>query len=391
MTYAAAKRKLKFEQVLMFPFVALGKLAGKLFPLSSKHRVVLFFPNGDIGGSPQVNIDLTNCIKDANPLIIFSKKPKNNQFRSFYDIPNVRVIDLHKWIDNKLFHFVNFFFRGVLASWIHQQKEVSVLGGESIYFYKVIPHLKKTVKRVEICHLPTWLPYSIGLIDDIDARVFSSENLRREVIQQYAENNLPTSYNNKLHFIDNAIDIPTISPTKNMLLKIFFIGRGAPQKRVHLIAAIAEKAHQLSLPAEFNFVGDVENSINIKDYPYCTFWGNIKDQRQMKAIYSDADLLLMTSANEGLPIVVMEMMAHGKVVISTAVNAIPDYVQHQKNGILLYSTNESDIVDEAIKAIQFITNNPALLQQLGTAAHEFAKERFSREQFCREYREILGI
>ncbi|MBK8496715.1 MAG: hypothetical protein IPL50_18290 [Chitinophagaceae bacterium] len=75
MTYTAAKRKLQMEMIGMFPFVLLGKLAGHLFRLKTNHRVFLFFPNGDIGGSPQVNIDLTNCIKNYKPLIIFSKRP----------------------------------------------------------------------------------------------------------------------------------------------------------------------------------------------------------------------------------------------------------------------------------------------------------------------------
>ena len=72
MTYTAAKRKLKVELTGMFPFVLLGKIAGHLFSLKTKHHVFLFFPNGDIGGSPQVNIDVSNCIKDKKPLIIFS-------------------------------------------------------------------------------------------------------------------------------------------------------------------------------------------------------------------------------------------------------------------------------------------------------------------------------
>ena len=83
----------------------------------------------------------------------------------------VRVMDLHRFIDNKLFHFVNFFFRGLLATWINKQKGATVIGGESLFFYKVIPHLRKEIKRVEICHLDSSLPYSIGFIDRITTRV----------------------------------------------------------------------------------------------------------------------------------------------------------------------------------------------------------------------------
>src|SRR5690606_38701081 len=102
----AAIIKRNLELAGMFPFVLLGRLAGKLFKLKTKHVVFLFYPCGEIGGSIQVNADIANCIKDVKPLIIFSKKPKNNLFRDRFDIEGVRVIDLHKYIDNKLYHFV---------------------------------------------------------------------------------------------------------------------------------------------------------------------------------------------------------------------------------------------------------------------------------------------
>ena len=67
MSFHRAKSKLRLELVLMFPFVWLGKCCGWLFPLKTRHKAFLFYPNGDIGGSPRVNIDIAECIKDANP------------------------------------------------------------------------------------------------------------------------------------------------------------------------------------------------------------------------------------------------------------------------------------------------------------------------------------
>ena len=78
MNYKLLRYKLIFERVLISPFVIAGKMYAYMFPLKTKHDIVLFFSNADIGGGPQVNIDVTECIKDHHsPLIIFSKKPKN--------------------------------------------------------------------------------------------------------------------------------------------------------------------------------------------------------------------------------------------------------------------------------------------------------------------------
>jgi glycosyltransferase involved in cell wall biosynthesis len=391
MTYTAAKRKLQLEMIGMFPFVFAGRIVGHIFSLKTTHRVYLFFPNGDIGGSPQVNIDLINCISDKKPLVIFTKKPGNNQFREKYNIAGVKVLDIHKYVDNKYFHFLNFFFRGLLSVWINKQKDAVVVGGESIYFYKVIPHLKPHVHCVEICHLATWLPYSIGFIDRINQRVFSTEKLKELVEKQYRENRLSSAYFEKLFFIDNAIDIPRYDQVLNEELQVYYIGRGAPQKRVHLIAAIAEAVDSKNLPVKFNFVGDVEKSIDTATLPFCRFYGNIKEEERMSRVYAEADVLILTSSFEGLPIVVMQMMAYGKVVISTAVNAIPDYIHHAENGLLIKATDENEIIKEGVAYIELLLQNPGMRVKLGKRSREIAIEKFSRKAFCTGYHTLLKL
>ncbi|MCC6288002.1 MAG: glycosyltransferase family 4 protein [Chitinophagaceae bacterium] len=389
MTYKKARLKFFVEEIIMFPFVFLGKIAGIIFPLKTTHDLFFFFPNADIGGAPRVNIDITNCVRDKKPLIIFSKKPKNNQFKDEFNIEGVRIIDLHKYIDNKFFHFVNFFFRGVIASWVNRREKPVLLGGECMFFYKVIPHVKKQAKCVELSHLPTWLNYNLGHIKHIDLRIFSTLKLKQEVIEQYKKNNIDKQYFNRLLFIDNAIDIPEPSTVNNQKLEIVFIGRGSPQKRVYLITAIAKKMFEAGDAVHFSFVGDVENVINIQDYPFCTFYGNIKDQEKMESIYAQSDVLILTSAFEGLPVVVMKMMAHGKVVLSTAVNGIPDYIEHMKNGLLVYETDEEKIVEKNIQLLRELIRQPELKNELGKNNREVAIEMFSRKVFCRFYRNIL--
>jgi glycosyltransferase involved in cell wall biosynthesis len=270
MTYRSAALKRDIELLLMFPFVVLGRIAGKLFPLSTKHHIFLFFPSADIGGSVKVNIDITDCIKDQKPLIFFSKKPNNNQFKTLFESKGVRTIDLHKYIDNKLYHFVNFFFRGVLASWINKAEKPVVFGGESLFFYKILPHVKKETKKIELCHLNTWIDFSQAFAKYIDLRIFSTPKIKRDVEEQYRRNNLPQSFFDKLLFIDNKVDIPPYEEVTNSVLQVIYVGRGAPQKRVHLIAQIARKMYELGSPVHFSFVGDVENIIPEDVKQYCT-------------------------------------------------------------------------------------------------------------------------
>ena len=66
-----------------------------------------------------------------------------------------------------------------------------VIGGESLFFYKVLPHIKKSATRADICHLNTWFNYSQAFIKDMDARIFSTPQLKRDAEELYQKNNLP--------------------------------------------------------------------------------------------------------------------------------------------------------------------------------------------------------
>lgn len=389
MTYRKALLKFRLELIGMFPFVLLGRLYGWLFPLKTSGNIFMFLPSADIGGAPKVNADILGCIRDQRVVIVYSKKPKNNGFKNLFEAEAAAIIDLHRLIDNKLWHFVNFFYRGVLASWIGKAEKPVVFGGESLFFYKVIPHIRKDIPRIELCHLPTWLPYSIGLIDQITLRISSTLKMKEAMEAQYRDNNLGPEYFRKLRFIENRIDIPEYQEIHNRELEVVFIGRGAPQKRVYLIAAIAAAMHKAGLPAHFSFVGDVENVINPEDYPYCKFYGNVKDDALMQSIYRQSDVLILTSAYEGLPLVVMYMMAYGKVILSTAVNGIPDYITHMDNGLLIYSTAEEKIVEEGADLLCQLIGNPAWKQKMGLRNRKLAEQKFGGELFCREYRSIL--
>lgn len=390
MTYRTAIVKRNFEAMLMYPFVLLGKIMSPFFSLKTHHEVFIFSPSADIGGSIQVNADLCSCFAGKSPLVIFSKKPKNNEFLYLFNIEGVRTIDMHRYVDHKLYHFVNFFFRGVISAWINKVENPVVIGGESLFFYKVLPHIKKKATRADICHLDTWFNYSQAFIKGIDVRIFSTAKLKRDAAELYKKNNLPLEYYKRLHFIDNKVNIPSRFKKNNETLSVVFIGRGAPQKRIYLIAAIAKKMHALKMNVHFSFVGDVEKIFNTAEYSFCTFYGNINDKNKMEEIYKNADVLLLTSAYEGLPIAVMEMMAYGNVVVSTVVGGIADYIINGENGFLLENNpDENKIIEEGISVLNNLANNKVLLEEVGEKSRIYAEQHFSGKVFCENYSKVL--
>lgn len=391
MTYKEALEKRKIETALTRPFVILGILFSRILVPKGRHRLFIFSPSADIGGSIMNNADLARIFVDMNPVVIFSKYPKNNQFRHLFNTPGVQVWDLHKWIDNKAYHFVNMFFRGVISSWINRSENAVVIGGESLYFHKVFPWLKPKVKTIELCHLDTWFNYTQQFVKDIDIRVFSTKNLMKDAQAFYQKQGIDEQLYSRMLFIDNMIPMPEEpSPVNNENLEVVFIGRGSPQKRVHLIAEIAKKCYEKRLPIHFSFVGDVDREIDPAYLPYCTFYGNVKDRSQLLQIQKESDVLLLTSKFEGLPMVVIEMMALGKVIVSTAVNAIPDYIKDGVNGYLLPDWDEEKkIVEDAVIALSILAADRPTLIKIGQQNRKDAVEKFGEETFIRNWSKII--
>ena len=83
----------------------------------------------------------------------------------------------------------------------------------------------------------------------------------------------------------------------NMLL---YAGRGTPEKRVHLVAAIAKAAGVTA-----GFIGNVEYAVPEELRAYCRFYGEITDAAKMDELYRRHRVIVITSILEGFPMVIM--------------------------------------------------------------------------------------
>ena len=66
---------------------------------------------------------------------------------------------------------------------------------------------------------------------------------------------------------------------------------------------------------------------------------------RMTSLYRDADLVVLTSRSEGIPLVLMEAMALGKIVLAPAITGIPELVIPGKTGFLFEPGNYDDFVN----------------------------------------------
>jgi colanic acid/amylovoran biosynthesis glycosyltransferase len=104
---------------------------------------------------------------------------------------------------------------------------------------------------------------------------------------------------------------------------------------------------------------------------------------ELPGYYRYADLVVLTSQSEGIPVVLMEAMAHEKLVLAPAITGIPELVEHQRTGFLYQAGSLPDFVS-AVGWIQ--THRPSLTGiQKAAAASIFTN--YNRQRNLRAFSE----
>jgi colanic acid/amylovoran biosynthesis glycosyltransferase len=91
----------------------------------------------------------------------------------------------------------------------------------------------------------------------------------------------------------------------------------------------------------------------------------------------------MTSKSEGIPVVLMEAMAHEKLVLAPAITGIPELVEHQRTGFLYQPGSLPDFVS----AVSWIQAHKASLAGIQHAAAASIAASYNRQRNLRTFAE----
>lgn len=158
------------------------------------------------------------------------------------------------------------------------------------------------------------------------------------------------------------------------------IGRVVPIKNQKMLVDIAEKViKSTKRSVKFVIVGDGEERENIANYvaekhvqAYFVFTGFT---RNLKEIYHEMDIVALTSLNEGTPVAIIEAMANRKIVFSTNVGGIADFIEDNKSGFY-FDVNDTQAYSQKLSEIINVFDSKEL-DNIREKAHEVALSNFS--------------
>jgi len=164
-----------------------------------------------------------------------------------------------------------------------------------------------------------------------------------------------------------------------------FIGRVTQIKRPDRFLDVASEIKRRGVAIEFFMAGDGElletcrERIAREDLPVKILgW-----QSDIEQVLSAADIVILTSDNEGTPLSLIQAGMAGLPVVTTKVGSVPEVILDGVTGVI---TNLD--VQEIADALEKLASSSDLRAQIGAAAQKFTLANFGVKRLVRDHEEL---
>lgn len=180
---------------------------------------------------------------------------------------------------------------------------------------------------------------------------------------------------NHFHIVRCGIDPDLYTPRPepaNAITELLCVGRLVPAKGQHILLEACAMLGKEGVPFHLTLVGDGPDRESLRTFArsaglddQVTFTGAL-GQDKVREHYDRADLFVLASFAEGVPVVLMEAMAKEIPVISTRITGIPELIAHEEDGLLAVPGDPRDLATQIRKLLE----SPALRTRFGKAGRQ---------------------
>ena len=314
----------------------------------------------------------------------------------FYDYPSPMLKNFRR---SEFFKFLNFI--DVVYVRLH-----GTFGQELYTLLKVLTFLKKPVVWEINAPLEEGLSMGRSALH-VKTLAFLRKNLARTVnaatcvtkeIEEYAKAELKIK---NTYVVPNGSDPELFTPAKrrNDLYKeqggsFKVIWAGTTYFNWHgfdVIEKIARKIYEQDKGITFILIGDKKGVLSPNELPPNMFFMDKKGYLELPEYIASADLgLCFYHTQPGLrfyrsPLKLFDYMSCGLPVLATDIGQISEAVQNGKDGFLLKDNN----IDDAVRHILFLKNNPALAQKMGQEGRKKVEEYYNWARAAEETEKVF--
>ena len=172
-----------------------------------------------------------------------------------------------------------------------------------------------------------------------------------------------------------------------------YVGRLVPIKRLELAIDALARARREGSPVRLVLVGDGPRRRPLELHARrmgvaeaTTFTGYRKD---LEAVIAGTDVAVLTSANEGTPVFLIQAAAGQRPAVASDVGGVSDVVTPETGRLV-----PPDDTTAMATALSALASDPALRRELGAHAAKHVRTRFSTDRLLADmdalYRELLN-
>ncbi|WP_440906407.1 glycosyltransferase family 4 protein (plasmid) [Catenovulum sp. SX2] len=231
------------------------------------------------------------------------------------------------------------------------------------------------VKCVSTYHAGEWGQGWVKLYNAVDCALapLAAHNF---AVSANIQNRLPGKSELFANFVMSQSSSEVSTQVLNSEIKACFIGRLSHEKGPDIFVQVAKNLQQLGFnQCQFDMYGAGAVHFAQEQLPQnCQIKGFCSNTEKLWAQYN---VLIISSRAEGLPMVAIEAMLHGCMVICTPVGQLPHIIQSNQTGLLAKSTDAEALTDCLQLYMQLSeTEKKTIVQN----AYELASEIFSGKQ-----------
>lgn len=200
----------------------------------------------------------------------------------------------------------------------------------------------------------------------------------------------------KLHVVRCGVDPGVLPPAATQraeaALRIVSVGRISPEKGyfglLEALASLAQQGQAFNLTVVGDGPAMMATRARVADLclnDRVTFTGALGEEDALAEIAA-AEMLVLPSLMEGLPVVLIEAMALGKAVIASRVAGIPELVEDGVSGLLFTPSDWHDLQARLTLALR----DSALRESLSQAARQAVEGQFLISQAAERLEQLFA-
>lgn len=260
---------------------------------------------------------------------------------------------------------------------------------EAIAFEKVTDWYSLAVKVFK----KSFINYEKKLFSKSNTFIAISNGMAKELTHAYTINK------DKIHIVQNSIDIEKYKAlrkkTNNSVNKILTINRLVYRKGLLDLVDAAKIVCRENPQTLFTIIGKgplekvLKNKIREYHLENNVVMPGEVPHAEIKKYLQEANVFVIPSHYEGLPLSLLEAIASGKAIVGTDIKGIRDIITNGKNGLLVPKSNPKALA----RAITRIIINVPLQKKLEENAEKSAQNfdrRKKTEEILTIYNKLLG-